>query len=221
MIVEFLGAPGAGKSTLTGEVLDELRRRGVRATSVAGHNRDGEDLDRRWRPTRLLVRTARLVATPRLTLSSLSRLDGRAAGLELMRLQRREAFRRQLDEPDGVLLLDEGPLHKVTMMVTTGRVRRALALADVVSEPDLCVALDVDVETARDRIRSRPPTCNLDFADDATIERYVARYLVAYEQVMARMSCRILRVDACSKEAVSRIVSDIAEEGVPPCTSRT
>lgn len=214
-VVEFVGAPGAGKTTLVLQVAAALRAQGFACRPVQGHNRDEPGTLPRGRLPRAAVRLGRLTRTPGMSLRCLPHVCSRAAGLDLLRLQRREALRRTLRSPSRrdhvdasyVVLLDEGCLHKVMLMAAQGRAARPGALARSVTQPDLCVLVDAGVDTAMERIRGRPVTTPVDRLADEALSTCLERYRRACTSVLRELRCPVVRVDALG-DGVAASVAD-------------
>lgn len=160
MIVDFIGLPGAGKTSLVHAVVDILRDDGV--VAVAGENggstaADGRRLSRR---ERLGFRLASVFGNPGLVAACAS-IAWRPSGAEyvpmFVNLCRRDRALRA-SRPEGLLLLHESSLHRLCIALalvgrTSGddveRFVRRMAL------PSALVYLAVEPTVATERVRER------------------------------------------------------------------
>jgi hypothetical protein len=129
LLVELVGLPGAGKSTLAEALLGELAARGACLRAVP---RVGAAATRRVERARALVAAG--LARPRLAAAALCLAGPDRSGLGrlvhlLGRVEQAEALAA---EPAALVLLDEGPVQALWALATPGSartLRRARALA--------------------------------------------------------------------------------------------
>jgi thymidylate kinase len=215
VIVDFVGLPGAGKSTLAQAVAALLEGDGVSA--MAGENggttaADGRRLSR-WE--RLGFRIASVWANPGL-IAACAPIVLRPGGTEdlpmFVNLCRRDRALR-VARPKGILLLHESSLHR--LCIALALVERSSP--DVVERfvrrmawPDALVYLEVEPAVATERVRERlermGPVAAADIAALDAGAAWRQRYADASEhalRVIAR-SKPVLRLDG-SSEGVPRL----------------
>lgn len=218
MIVDVVGLPGAGKSTLASTVVSLLHREG--AVAVAGQNdgstvADGRRLSR-WE--RFVFHVAAVCGNPRLVAVCASAVvctGGTEYVSTFVNLCRRDRALRAA-RPAGLLLLHESSLHRLCI---------ALALIGMSSRddverfvrrmawPDALVYLEVAPEVATARVRTRleamGPVAAGDVAALDASAGWRRGYREATENALAVIGSTrpVLRLDGSSED-----VSQLAEE---------
>lgn len=207
MIVEIIGKPGVGKTTVAGELVDALRAEGI---SVRCELIGSEEEFHPSRPLRNLRRMRRLAAMPALAIATGRRARTRAMRADLMRVVNRESHSRAvLDLPHGVVLIDEGTLHKLCLLHAEGRIDRPLELARWVRPPDLCVALNADDRDVLERIRTRVHPSRIDRMPEPDLELYLTRYAEAIRVLEQRLTCPFIHVDTSATGAANTLCEAI------------
>lgn len=219
MIVDVVGLPGAGKSTLATSVVSLLRREGVEA--VAGQN-DGStaaDGRRLTRPERFVAHVAAVCGNPRLVAVCAS-IAVRPGGSEyvsaFVNLCRRDRALRAA-RPAGLLLLHESSLHRLFIaLALMGRSSRDDVERFVrrMAWPDALVYLEVAPEVATERVRKRlegmGPVAAADIAALDAGAGWRHGYREATENALDVIGSTrpILRLDGTSKD-VSQLADDV------------
>lgn len=184
VVVEFMGPPGAGKTTVAHGVIEELERQGLRCF---GHSKASEPESIEKKSGGMLSKTMTLgrfagvcVRHRRLALAALRFARGvEARGLAGFRrlfvlLSRFGHLKRAMSEGYDVLVLDQGPLQNIWSIGTTGDLRPGdrdlvplvrhvvedLAPIFVLVEldPDLAVERIANRRTMRSRFDRMPPS---------------------------------------------------------------
>lgn len=141
MIVEFLGPPAAGKSTVAAAVAERM---GVTFRDSPGLKRADGTFVPVWPARRAAA--CHLLRQPMLAAALLSRLTSRKAANAASNLSRREGARRRLCD-SKLTLVSEGPLFGVAMMAALGA-RDPQRLVKRVTQPDVLIELRVDPKEA-------------------------------------------------------------------------
>lgn len=199
MLVEFLGPPGAGKTTLASLVAKDFRAQGVQLNMVhmTGYeNFAGVHLsDRQIRADQI----GSLIVQPRLGLEAFKCLvrEGRGtASSWTINMARRSWGSHRCRKLGGVTLLAEGPLSALCLI---GCARRTdwnfEAVLDIISLPDVVISLHVVPEEASRRVAER--NAHRFGPDPARDFRDTADYLRIAEQVETTLSWSIpvVRID--------------------------
>lgn len=152
MIVEFVGPPGAGKTTIAQEL---ARLTGQTSLTLDGYRaRDGRILSRR---EVTVHRWWSLVSQPRLANEALdcARLEGRGLALSWMiNLARRNSMMRSLRGHD--MILEEGTLSALCLaQAARSQQWEMLAVLPRLTHGDRVIVLHIDPDTAVERIRVR------------------------------------------------------------------
>lgn len=214
MMVEFIGAAGAGKSFLSGRVLDALTARGM-----AAGNFDLIEIDRAApRNVFLAARTFYLSVMARQ--KTLSRFAHTFTSIA------RYSIRRELCEQlGGIHITSEGLLHRI---ITIHRNSRALGigqLADMlyrrIQPPDVAVFVEVSARTAYARRSTRNRANDL-FTRESV--RADVEIIAGTIEVMAHIkrtlhpSMQVVCVSAekdGAEEAVAEIVAALTMDDLP------
>jgi thymidylate kinase len=188
MIIEFVGAPGAGKTTVARRVGELAEARGLVLRNDTLNRHDGQ---------RLSERAAAIRANPGLVRVLAPTIPGRGATTRLAtanRLLRRDWLTRQLPPRT---LLDSGVLF-----AACGVVRRldvpAKLLVPRLARPHAVIRLDIPPPIALERVRQRGTDHRtLAMGYDAAL-RYLTEYGALIDQVLAATQCPVVTVDATS-----------------------
>ena len=224
MIVEFIGVPGVGKTTIIAQLRECLSQAGIPTT--CHHLGSAEDVGvvaDSWLQ-RNLVRVVRVASTSLLGVAAALRVRGKSTGADLLRLINREVKRRALkDDPSGVVLIDEGSLHKLCMLHADARVARPMGMARWVSNPDMCVVLESEPGTAAVRIRARShPHKMVDRKTLADLQSYLTRYTDGVRLLERRLRCPVVHVSTETPDAREELhTALIARFRTGPSTPRS
>jgi len=186
VILELVGIRGAGKTSAVADVVKALAEVGVEACPVLGMNVRGSDglVRPRWEIHTRRVATA--LSHPSFAAKCLAFARTRSTVSRVLDLCDRDAFAHRLREnTDGVIILDEGPLHCVLDLIAAG-IPRAQSLIDIVHQPDLVIHLTTDSPTAFERVRAAGEMST--FTDDEILEQH-RRYQSAAPIVLSRFTC--------------------------------
>lgn len=173
MIVEFVGAPAAGKSTLARETYRKLSMISASLHNGSGNFRlDGAPLPR---GEVYLDRVLSPLVSPALALWCAVNARSKERFSDLLGLSRRARFVRRLRNIPRVHLINEGPFRQACTL----RSRHPLAFGDFVFDhiplPDLAVVVTVDPTVALERLRMRgEQTVSVDWTDSEILE-FVSR----------------------------------------------
>lgn len=184
MVVEFVGLPGAGKSTLAARLIEELRAQGY---DCAGRellrSKEGGLLAGRSARLRFWWRHFGLVRSTALTVVAVG-----AGGAEALRHAARlgrwaSGFERLTNSGHQIILLDQGVVQQAwssLFRAASGR-SRLLQLLDLIlrdARPRLAfVYCDVPLEVALQRIAARPEgKSTFDDMDQAEARRLLASH---------------------------------------------
>ena len=162
LVLEFVGLPGAGKTTIAARLLSELRARGL--TCTERRDRDA----RRGRALHHLRRAAFLLRNPKLVTGSL-RFAARARPISFGRLARAiklttwaRALRSYAGSEVEVVVLDQGPVQDAWSVTVPATVwdeaaMRAIVgpLVQTIGVSRAFVYVTVDIDTALQRLRQR------------------------------------------------------------------
>lgn len=226
LVVEFVGLPGAGKTTIAHQVIDELTARGYRCfghstlSSPEGREKRSGGVSSKLSTLGRLVSSC--LAHRRIAADALD-YTVRVNPLGILGLQRllkfliRLDFVRELMEGDyDVLVLDQGPIQNLWSIATTGRapassdqlarvlrdvldeVRPHVVLVDV--EPDLAFERVAVRSTMRSRFDRMPPS-----EAEALLARHGALFGRLVELAEGFAATGFLRVDG--RHAVEKSAS--------------
>ena len=219
LLLEFVGLPGAGKTAVAARVVSELRARGITCAERRGR-RGGKGAKGR----RLFQRATSLVRNYDLTLSSLRF----AAGVRPLRLTplsrafRLAGWARQLHAYAAsdveAVVLDQGPLQDLWSLTVPGRswneaaARAAVRhLMQVTRMPRVLVYVNVDIETAAERLRQRGGTSSR-FDRLSAIQTWT--WLTQYEQSLSSIFRSAVTIsNAASVRVNGRLaIDEVAQE---------
>ena len=192
MIVQVVGAPGAGKSTILPELAHKLDAELVDLGSCRGL--DGEILPPAVRFAHWLVATA---ANPRLALT-LARLPrrGHRTIQEAPETVRRDRLMRVLSRCGGSFVVDEGPIHKaVWSAAKSGRRLDPDRFARRLTQPDVVAQVAVAPEVAVDRCIADGSRATFTQWSRSDAMVAVVRYEELLGQVTAALGCPTVVVD--------------------------
>ena len=184
VVVEFVGLPGAGKSTLAARLLEQLKAQGY---DCAGREllrgKGGGSLPGRWLRLRFWWRHLGLVRNTALAVMSVG-----AGGTEALRHATRlgrwaSGFERLTNSGHQIILLDQGVVQEAwssLFRAASGR-SRLLQLLDLIlrdAPPRLAfVYCDVPLDVALQRIATRPEgKSTFDDMDQAEARRLLASH---------------------------------------------
>lgn len=208
MIVELIGTPGSGKTTLAGRVVDTLNARGVAATSADDATVVVADQGTRGRRSVTRRQSPGLWATC-LRLRLMTR--GVDEQVPLRQLRRCDAALRAA-RPDGVIVLHEGSFHRLCVILArAGRTddRTVDRFVGHMARPDALVHLRFPSHVAHARARGR--LIGLGFESElAEVEDEAwAAWRTAYQTAADRIAStvaderHVLRVDDTEADAGS------------------
>jgi len=165
LVVEFVGLPGAGKTTVFREVVTQLRREGITVIPR-------DEMLQQWQNLSLLQRLLRLIPQTRNQWSVLWHSVSFAAQVKPINLASFHKVAQlfanvsRLDaiapsQGCGVILLDQGFLQEVWSVGITGSFPSSLQIQSELScllrlRRMAIVEFNIDVETALGRIQGRP-----------------------------------------------------------------
>lgn len=215
MLIEFMGLPGAGKSTIARGVCTRLRQSGYRlvwAPDAFMHTRPG--LLRAYKLARMAafgVRHPRVACDavrcgrsfPQPTRAAAARLVGNWMYVTAMRAMRQR--------PGELVVLDQGLVQGLYSLALQSdgdwrlAVRRALA---VVSCPDVVVSIEAPGAVVRERMlcraASHSATERLLLADQRWLDRSV-RILEHMRQALGERGVHVLRCDSVARSVPAAI----------------
>lgn len=238
LLLEFVGLPGAGKTTIAARLVRELRARGTTCAERRGereadagrmrrHIRRAGDLLRNHDLTLALLRFAasvRPVSLTRLTRALKVAGWGRRLG---------SLARADVD----VVVLDQGPVQDAWSITVPGRrwsevaMRSAVRRLQTVDIPRVFIFVDVSIDTACDRLQQRPgANSRFDRLSPARTRTWLARYerslSSVFQYAVAVADAPVLRLDGrLPVEEQCREVAHFIdgtratrEESLPPAT---
>lgn len=201
MIIDFLGLPGAGKSTLAQALASAFKERRVAVTASenGGSSPLGVPPLTKW--ARRRFKAGSLLGNPGLVAASVSVSVTLSSGRlgywpMFVNLCGRDWALRQ-SKPDGILLLHESSEHRLCLALALAKktrpdtVRRFLAH---MTWPDAVVYLRVDPELAVERIRQRLLGLEIEFGSEEIAadlnSGWRERYSEAAEQVIRTLGAQ-------------------------------
>lgn len=191
MIVEFVGPPGAGKSTIAGEL--------SRLTGQPSFTLDGFGTVGGRALTRREVEIQRwwaLASQPHLAREAVTcaRREGRGLALSWMiNLARRNRMMGSLKDKD--VILEEGTLSALCLAkAARSRAWDVLSVLPRLSYGRIIVAVDIDIDTAVERIQMRQGI--LADKDASSLRRLVSRYQAALSQLSGVLDPAPIRVSS-------------------------
>jgi len=220
LLVEFVGLPGAGKSTVARCLSEAASADGIptsRYNLIGYYSPAGERLTRReirW------DRIVSVIGQPGLALGVIAcaMREGGGEGLSWMiNLCRRNRAAAEIGRGPGLRILEEGPLNALCLAAATRsrpwNLRRALAS---LNKPDVVVALSVPEDVAMDRIARRAGVLSdRPVAQLGTLLHRLDRTLTT---MLAHVGVPVLSYDTTREppEGVARrILGDLARTGTP------
>ena len=218
MLVEFIGPPGAGKTTLASLVAGDIRGRGalVNMVHVTGYeNFAGANLSaRQIRADQIRS----LIGQPRLSLEAFKCLvlEGKGtASSWTINMARRSWGSHRCRKLSGVTLLAEGPLSALCLIGCARRTDWSVeAVLNIISLPNIVISLRVSPEEAKRRIAER--SAHLLGLDPAGDFRATADYLRIAEQIETTLSWSMpvirINTDTGPPTALARTVSNYIAE---------
>jgi len=163
VVIELCGLPGSGKTTLAHALLDRLRESGMLAEAVDGPVSAAAPRHRRLPRKAILVGRA-FVTHPRAQAHA-ARLvgSGQPSNRDMLAMSVRWSVAQQLLDQarrsgSGAAVLEEGLLQALWsagLRTRSASVPDLVGLASTTARPDVVVHLDVPVELALERLRSR------------------------------------------------------------------
>ena len=202
MIIEFIGMPGSGKTTIAVGLASLLEEDGVDVLHNADGSAQPEDLIALPRYRRNIQRVLTIASLPALALSVAVRSTSRARAAEMWRLVTRELRHRSLrDVSHELVILDEGSLHKLCTMYAEGDLPRPLDLLSRLTAPSLCIVLRLDVNVAVERIHARTSHSPVDAKPNDELMVYLRRYRDCEDALIDRLSCPVVSVDSSREDA--------------------
>lgn len=218
VVVEFIGKPGSGKTTAALELISRVADEGIDVV----HNDEGstqtEALLETSRLKRNLNRFASIASRPVLAVSLAARSTSRPKAAEMWRLATRELRVRKLASiAHDLVVVDEGPLHKLCTIYAEDSVARPLGLLGRLTLPTVCFDLRVDAQVAMERIRGRASGSPVDLKADSELIAYLRRYQECEDVILARHEGKVLSVDAAGPDVVAPMVHalrDVLSKGI-------
>ena len=193
MLIEFIGPPGAGKSTIAAELAD--------AASLLRENLDGNRRLGGGSLTSRQVARQRLLAIatqPWLSIPLLAEIVQGQRGTSAswrINLLRRNRLMRQLRKTRRSAVIEEGVTHACVLALSESKgssdLRRWHRLLEL---PDLVVSVRVTPEVARDRVLSRAGVLS-GWSVDA-IEGLATRYLDAARMIESEFETPVIVIDS-------------------------
>lgn len=182
MVVEFVGPPGAGKSTIAQELARLMGRRSLTLDGYRTHQ------GRLLSPREVtLQRWWSVASQPALARAALdcARREGRGLALSWMiNLARRNRMMEDLE--GGGLILEEGTLSALCLaQAARSRPWEMLSVLPHLAHGDTVVVIDIDVDTAVERIRLRQGI--LADRDAGSLRRLIS----GYQSALAELSSAI------------------------------
>jgi hypothetical protein len=221
MIVEFIGAPGSGKSSIAHDSVRRLCAGGVRASYCDIQGFSKADGLPRSDASLHFDRAISLLTTPRLSAALVQTLvtNRRPEMLSwLLNLSRRNRAARGARQYDGVLFLDDGPLHGICSGITRTQMHYDSEIFAMFLErirlPDVVIVLWIPPEVAHQRLCERDPRHILSRTDERAAVAHLARQQEIAESVAALLRDRVHVFShditgLCVREASSLITTDI------------
>ena len=199
MLIEFVGLPGAGKTSLIEATRSQLGLRGLSARA--------EPIglfDRREALRALLFALVR----PRLSVRLIRSLRTRRSVVLAGSLLRRERIAVRLSKGRGCTLVDEGPLHAIAMFAMAGA-HDAIAVVNAVTMPAVAVMVVIEPRLAAARTRLRYERGETNRLTSVWTHEELERFEKHVNEMLPYLRCPILRTDGSVDVDVQ--ASDLAE----------
>ena len=212
MIVEFVGMPGSGKSTVATGLASLLEENGVDVLHSADGSAQPEDLIALPRYRRNVERVLTIASIPALAFPIAVRSTSRTRAAEMWRLVTRELRRRSLgDVSHELVILDEGPLHKLCTIYAEGDIPRPLDLLSRLTAPSLCIVLRLDADLAAERIHARTSHSPVDAKPHRELMAYLLRYQDFVDALLDRLPCPVISVDSSREDVIYLSATSVME----------
>ncbi len=241
LILEFVGLPGAGKTTICREVASQLNNQGVSFVS-------GDEILQQWRQQSTWQRLIKLIPQTQnqwqILLYSLflasqvkptNRQSFSKAAKIFANVKRLDAIARSAaprTQNSQIILLDQGLLQETWSVGITGTTPSAESIKQELAllfhqRPMAIVYFQIDVDTALERIQNRPTSeSRFDRMHPEAAQQLLSRY-VAYMQKIVNcahtFNIPILEIDSSlpidekAKSILSWMNHDFMEHPAPVC----
>lgn len=209
MVIEFLGVPGSGKSTVARALRQRLQGRGQDVSTCFF------TLPFPWRERVAVV--CFVLVRPRFACQLLARVRDRRSLVAAASVARRERRRRDLGNPREVVIMDEGPANGVCMFAMA-QGKDPYGFMDHITEPHLLVVLRTDPEQAAVRSQARILGEHGHRYPKARTAEELRLYAQHVDAVASRLSCEVVHESSHDGIAplVTRLLTTIdALRGVP------
>lgn len=207
MIIEFIGTPGAGKTTLVPTVIDTLQMRGIRAYTVVEAARVYAQRTYLWKvcgrfvPESLqrpilwrifyycsvIYRLKFVLCHLKLIRHVIKSQKGRPQSADIksrkilywyFRMVGYYEFLKAYIQPDEALIFDEGFVHRVVQLNTSGveepNPEQILTYVDLLPQPDQVIFIQAPYDVCENRIYQRGLWDRFRHKDTAEISNFVA-----------------------------------------------
>ena len=197
MVIEFLGVPGSGKSTVARALRQRFERRGETVSTCFF------TLPFPWQERMAVV--AFLVIHPRFAFRLFARVRDFRSLVAAASVARRERRRQTLAATREIVIMDEGPTQGVCMLAIANG-KDPYGLMDHITEPDLLLVLHADSLKASLRSHARTSGDNGHRYPQAR----TAEELRSYAH----------HIDAVVSRSRSNVVHESSDDGVPALVTR-